>query len=40
VRTLRGWRRNLVGAELIDLLAGKRSLTVGHNSRLVITTRS
>jgi ribonuclease D len=39
VRTLRGWRRNLVGAELLDLLAGKRSLAVGHNARLVVTDR-
>ena len=28
VRTLRGWRRELVGAELLELLAGKRSLEV------------
>jgi len=28
VRTLRGWRRELVGAELLELLAGKRSLGV------------
>jgi ribonuclease D len=40
VRTLRGWRRNLVGAELLDLLAGKRSLAVGENSRLVVTDRT
>jgi ribonuclease D len=39
VRTLRGWRRNLVGAELLDLLAGKRSLAVGDNARLVVTDR-
>ncbi|HKG66752.1 MAG TPA: HRDC domain-containing protein, partial [Solirubrobacteraceae bacterium] len=26
VRTLRGWRRELVGAELLDLLAGRRTL--------------
>jgi ribonuclease D len=30
VRTLRGWRRELVGAELLELLAGKRSLGVGE----------
>ena len=36
VRTLQGWRRNLVGAELLDLLAGRRSLAVGRNARLVI----
>jgi ribonuclease D len=40
VRTLQGWRRNLVGAELLDLLAGKRSLAVGDNARLVIADRS
>jgi ribonuclease D len=39
VRTLQGWRRNLVGAELLDLLAGRRSLAVGDNARLVITDR-
>jgi ribonuclease D len=39
VRTLHGWRRNLVGAELLDLLAGKRSLAVGDSARLVIADR-
>jgi ribonuclease D len=35
VRTLRGWRRELVGEELLELLAGKRALTV-HDSRVDI----
>jgi ribonuclease D len=39
VRTLQGWRRNLVGAELLDLLAGRRSVAVGDNARLVIADR-
>ncbi len=30
VRTLRGWRRELVGAELLELIAGRRSLSVEH----------
>jgi len=29
VRTLQGWRRDVVGAELLDLLAGRRALRVG-----------
>ena len=28
VRTLRGWRRDLAGGELLELLQGRRSLTV------------
>jgi ribonuclease D len=40
VRTLQGWRRNLVGAELLDLLAGKRVLSVGAGGRLTITADS
>jgi ribonuclease D len=31
VRTLRGWRRELVGAELLRLLDGEVSLSVGHD---------
>ena len=30
VRTLKGWRRELVGAELLDLLRGGRALRVGE----------
>ena len=33
VRTLRGWRRELVGAELLELLAGRRSLGVDAGGR-------
>jgi ribonuclease D len=36
VRTLQGWRREVVGAELIELLAGRRSLRVGPDRRVVI----
>jgi ribonuclease D len=34
VRTLRGWRRELVGAELLELLRGRRRLSVGAGGRL------
>lgn len=36
VRTLRGWRRELVGAELIELLGGRRKLSLGDDRRLVV----
>src|SRR4051794_26410392 len=36
VRTLRGWRRELVGTELLELLAGKRTLGVGAGGRVQI----
>ena len=39
VRTLQGWRRDLVGGELLELLAGRRSLAVDPNGRLRITAR-
>jgi ribonuclease D len=34
VRALQGWRRELVGAELLELLHGGRSLSVGADGRL------
>ncbi len=34
VRTLGGWRRELVGADLRDLLAGRSAVSVGPNRRL------
>jgi ribonuclease D len=36
VRTLQGWRRELVGTELLELLAGKRRLGVGQGGRVQI----
>ncbi len=36
VRTLRGWRRELVGAELLELLAGRRRLGVGAGGRVSV----
>src|SRR4051795_430201 len=36
VRTLQGWRRELVGAELLELLAGRRTLGV-HGGRVQIS---
>jgi ribonuclease D len=37
VRTLRGWRRELVGAELLELLAGRRRLGVGAGGRVAVS---
>jgi ribonuclease D len=37
VRTLRGWRRELVGSELLELLAGRRTLGVGDGGRVEIS---
>jgi ribonuclease D len=37
VRTLGGWRRELVGADLRDLLAGRRAVAVGQDGRLELT---
>jgi ribonuclease D len=36
VRTLAGWRRELVGAELLELLRGRRRLGVGEGGRVEI----
>jgi len=36
VRTLDGWRRELVGAELLALLRGERSIAVGESGQLTI----
>ncbi len=36
VRTLEGWRREVVGAELLELLRGRRALRVGHGRRIEI----
>jgi ribonuclease D len=37
VRTLRGWRRELVGAELLELLAGRRTLAVDSGGRVQVS---
>src|SRR5215210_3602070 len=37
VRTLRGWRRELVGSELLELLAGRRVLSVGEGGRVQVS---
>jgi ribonuclease D len=37
VRTLQGWRRELVGAELLELLAGRRTLGVGEGGRVKVS---
>jgi ribonuclease D len=37
VRTLQGWRRELVGAELLELLAGRRSLGIGGGGRVEVS---
>jgi ribonuclease D len=37
VRTLQGWRRELVGAELLELLAGRRRLGVGAGGRVSVS---
>jgi ribonuclease D len=40
VRTLKGWRRELVGAELLELLDGRRTLRVGPRRRIEIDGRA
>ncbi|HSD79893.1 MAG TPA: HRDC domain-containing protein [Solirubrobacteraceae bacterium] len=37
VRTLQGWRREVVGAELLELLSGRRALRVGPGRRIEVT---
>jgi ribonuclease D len=39
VRTLRGWRREVVGDELLELLEGRRSLTVGPDRHVAVAER-
>ncbi len=39
VRTLQGWRRELVGEELLELLKGRRALFVGERLELVVEDR-
>jgi ribonuclease D len=40
VRTLTGWRRELVGEELLALLRGERSIAVGDGGHLAISEQS
>ena len=37
MRTLQGWRRELVGDELLELLAGRRTLGVGAGGRVEVS---
>jgi ribonuclease D len=37
VRTLVGWREELVGADLRDLLAGRKAISVGPDRRLFLS---
>jgi ribonuclease D len=39
VRTLQGWRRELVGSELLDLLHGRLTLGIGPDRRLQVDAR-
>ena len=36
IRTLAGWRREVVGDELIELLSGRRSLRIGDGMTVEI----
>ena len=36
VRTLQGWRRKVVGDELLELLDGRRALTVGPDRHVAV----
>ena len=38
VRTLQGWRREVVGIELLELLQGRRSLRVGPGRSIEVTS--
>jgi ribonuclease D len=40
VRTLDGWRRELIGSELLAMLRGERSLAVGAGGALAIRERN
>jgi ribonuclease D len=40
VRTLRGWRRQLVGEELLELLEGRRALTMSPNGRVIVSEQA
>jgi ribonuclease D len=39
IRVTQGWRRELVGEELAELVAGRRALSVGPDGRLLVTER-
>ena len=39
VRTLSGWRRELVGEDLRELLAGRSAISVGPGRRLELSPR-
>jgi ribonuclease D len=39
IRVTQGWRRELVGEELAELVAGRRALSVGPDGRLLVSER-